>query len=275
MEQSSGAEVPFKQIHVREKPVANPGPLPETFGHAERGNPQRRRRSPKQHRRIRYRPVAKDHPRYDAERENELPGQGIEKPGVGLGPTREREAESFRGGVDRERTAQREPRAYARHRQDRRRPQHQHDIERQNIEIIELLGKQQNSRRCLQRLVKDGASPLRLDQVRRAAEPISDGGDRDRRAGQTDMHAVDTKRPAEAALDKSAPIRLLRSPEIGERDRDPRQENKRFRAVGEREIARRRFLDPIARDVIAEDQNQHDSPPKVDGINSTLFGGLR
>ena len=72
-----------------------------------------------------------------------------------------------------------------------RRPEKKHDIQRENIEVAELLSEHENAEAGLQRLMEDEASPIRLDQARGATDEVTYRGDRDRRAGQADMDAVD------------------------------------------------------------------------------------
>src|SRR5271155_1600161 len=114
--------------------------------------------------------------------------------------------------------------------------------------------------------MEDEASPIRLDQARRAADEVTDRGDRHRREGQADMDAVDMVGSPKAPPEKSSPVRALRPSIVRERDRDARQKDEGLRAVGEREIPRCRLFDQISGNMIAENRDQNDSPPEVDGV---------
>src|SRR5271169_4636986 len=123
--------------------------------------------------------------------------------------------------------------------------------------------------------MEDEASPIRLDQARRAADEVTYRGDRDRRAGQADMDAVDVICAPKTPPEQPSPVRALRPSIVRERDRDARQEDEGLGAVGAGEIPRRRLFNQISGNMIAEDRDQNDPPPEVDGVYPARGRGLR
>ena len=168
----------------------------------EAGSARRRHRRRDEHRdaqrdqpgRRAWRSVAPDDGADEPDREGELPREGIEEPAAGLGPVRKVKAEAARGGVDCDRRGEREETAAHRQRQRERRPQHQNDVERQNVEITELVGEHGKSRHAGQGGIEDERPAVRFDQIFDAAYPEGARENRQRGGGQRNMHTIEFQR---------------------------------------------------------------------------------
>ena len=200
----------------------------------ERGEQQGGDRRRVERRPIGDRPFPPEHRADNAQSENKLPRQRIEKPGPQFRPVRQGPAKHARGEIKRERDAEREVGADARQGEDRWRQEQQHHIHRQNVEITDLLSEHQDAERALQGLVKQKRSAVLFQQTRRSANRIGGPEDGDGKSGQADMHAVDAERARAATLDQIAPIGALGSPIMGERDRELPERKTKASALSER-----------------------------------------
>ena len=81
-----------------------------------------------------------------SQHENKLPGQRIEEPSALDGPCRNVDAKPKRQGINGERQREQKPSAHAINQNHEWSRRHEHDIERKNIEITELMRKQDYSR---------------------------------------------------------------------------------------------------------------------------------
>lgn len=132
-----------------------------------------------------------------AERKHQLPGERVEIPAARLRPGREIDVRQAGDGVDSERNRQHRAPAPRQQRKQSRRNRDQHDIERQNVEIGELMGERQKPGEAGERIgVGRRATALDEQNVERR-QRTHQTKKRDGRSRQRHMGAVKTKGAAQ------------------------------------------------------------------------------
>ncbi len=214
------------------------------------------------------RPVAPEDCAQKPRREHELPSERIEKPAAGLGPARRVEAERARTGVDQDRGDEGERGVAHRDRDRQRRPQHQHDIERQNVEVAELMAEQGDAGEPGRRRAEDERSAMGFDQILNAAHPVGDGENDKGGRSQRDVHAVKLQRALKASTRDRRKTMFAGSWQIDHPDREAREEHEGLRTVRKPEVPRREKFEHVARNVIDQDRDQHSAAPKIDAADT-------
>jgi hypothetical protein len=82
-----------------------------------------------------------------------------------------------------------------------RRPQHEGNVEGQDVEIAELMPEQENSRDTSGRIVEYDASAVRFEHANVIADNVPGGEQRHSRTGHDQVNAIEFKRPPETASD--------------------------------------------------------------------------
>ena len=205
----------------------------------------------------------------EAEGEDELPGERIEEPSAGIGivgNVEPRQADDQPdGNRSDDKPFQPDP-PYAE--QHERQHQQQRGIQRQDIQVAELVSEGGDAVQRIERLRQKGAQPDLAEDISLAERQREPDEQRDDRHGKGDVHEIENAR-APGRLQRCDQRRALKEePPIGESAGDAGQEDEDFGRVGKAEIAAREIFPQNARYVVDEDHHQRHAAEKIDPVVS-------
>ncbi len=112
--------------------------------------------------------------------------------------------------------------------------------------------------------LEHGAAAVSLDHHDVVAHHVADREQRDGRAGHDQVHAIELERTTEAPPDNVEHAALSQLRIIDERNRQAGDEDESLRRVGEAVIARSQVLEDVAWNMVHENNDEHESSPKID-----------
>lgn len=143
------------------------------------------------------------------------------------------------------------------------RSRHDHDVERQNVEIAELVGERDKPDMGRGGVLEHGAGVVPVKEERLVEIKRRPGEDRERQQCDQHLRRVDFHHPAEQA-EHDVAQRLVRALADDEAHRPARQKDEELGAVGDRYVARGKVRVDDSRNVIDEDRDEGEASPEVD-----------
>ena len=211
----------------------------------------------------------------EAENERELPGQRVEEPGARHRPGRQRQAEDQ--GADIERGGGRQQQAWhgAVDQREERRHQHQHHVERQDVEIAELMGEQGEPNMRRHRIVEHGGGVVPLEQQRIVELDRGQRQHGDRQHGDQHLRGIKLERAAKQAQHDVARRHGAAAAVRHQPQRPAGQEHEQIGGVRDGEVDQRVFGVDQTGNVVDEDRDQREAAPEVDRIGLTRHRRFR
>ncbi len=222
-------------------------------------------RQPRQRTRLPDRPLAAEVRGERADRDQELPGERIEHPALGMDQARKVHRQEVGGGPQADREHQCLPWIALDQPKHERNPEHhQHDVERQDVERVRLIDEQRRHHGGARRIEREEvhADVLGVAEVAEVA-----GRERQADAANHEQHQVPDVYLTDAVEDarnaRLEPLSLEHA-RVGEHRGEAGEEDEDLRRIREAEVAQRELGEHVAGNVVDKDEEQGQAAKEVD-----------
>ena len=202
----------------------------------------------------------------EAEHDQGLPRQRIEEPCVLRRPARQAKLPCQRRGIERKRCRKRGRERAARDDDEHERQQQEHNVERQDVEVADLVGEQHEADGCARRIGEGRARAMPSEQQRVVEDDGTRAEQRDGDGDDHDLRAPDLECTQEQACDHLPQGPCSRLARGDEGKGATRQEHEQLGRIRNGIVAEREVRIDHAGDMVDEDHHKRDAPPEINRV---------